>query len=168
MEQTDTDYPHPTTESGPDSQTDRSLAHNSASGCNAARFLHHNTGFEVGTANARSDRRVHPFSDGPKRCIRRATTDYLHHRSSHAECRFGRSGSSGFVGGFLRLRWSGCGLAPRARSCRARCRYRYICRPKRIRFPLRGRLKGKNCIGTYCTHHARIKSFIYVTPCWRW
>ena len=43
------------------------------------------------------------LSDGPKRCIRRATTDYLHHRSSHAECRFGRSGSSGFVGGFLRL-----------------------------------------------------------------
>ena len=29
-------------------------------------------------------------------------------------------------------------------SRRNRCRYRYICRPKRIRFPLRGRLKNKN------------------------
>lgn len=31
---------------------------------------------------------------------------------------FGRSGSSGFVGCFLRLRWSSCIPVPRGRSCR--------------------------------------------------
>ena len=50
-------------------------------------------------------------------------------------------GSSGFVGGFRRMRLSNREPVPRARSCRDRCRYRYICRPKRIQFPLRGRLK---------------------------
>ena len=74
------------------------------------------------------------------------------YRSSLLGCRFGRSGSSGFVGDFLRLRWSGCVPVPKVRNCRDRCRYRYICRPgvlpaangcrpKRIRFPFRGRLK---------------------------
>ena len=47
-----------------------------------------------------------PLSDDPSRCIRHTTTDCLHHRSSHAGCRFGSSGSSGFVGVFRLLRWS--------------------------------------------------------------
>ena len=33
-------------------------------------------------------------------------------------CRFCHSGSSGFVGGFRRLRWSSCVPAPRGHSCR--------------------------------------------------
>ena len=33
-------------------------------------------------------------------------------------CRFGRSGSSGLVGHFLRLRWSSCIPVPRGRSYR--------------------------------------------------
>lgn len=37
----------PTTQSGPDSQTARPQARNTASGCNAALSLHHNTGFAV-------------------------------------------------------------------------------------------------------------------------
>jgi len=32
------------------------------------------------------------------------------------EYRFGRSGSSGFVGGFRRFRWSSCIPVPRGRS----------------------------------------------------
>lgn len=106
-----------------------------------------------------------PLSDDPKQCIRRTIRGCRPYRSSLLGYRFGRSGSSGSVIYFCRLRWSSCGPASRGRSCRNRCRYRYICRPKRIRFPLRGHLKGRNCIGTYYTHHARIKSFIYVTPC---
>ena len=39
-------------QSDPDSQTDRHQARNTASGCNAAEFLHHNTGFAVRTADA--------------------------------------------------------------------------------------------------------------------
>ena len=45
--QTNTNYPHPTTQSGPDSQTARPQARNTASGCNAALSLHHNTGFAI-------------------------------------------------------------------------------------------------------------------------
>ena len=43
---------------------------------------------------------------------------YRLYRSFHAECRFGRSGSSEFVGGFRRLHWSSCVPLPRVRSCR--------------------------------------------------
>ena len=56
-------------------------------------------------------------------------------------------GSSGFVGGFRRMRLSNREPVPRARSCRDRCRYRYICRPKRIQFSLRGRLKLLRFLG---------------------
>ena len=80
-----------------------------------------------------------PLSDDPSRCIRHTTTDYRSYRSSLSGCRFGRSGSSGFVGGFCLLRWSSLGLAPRVRSCRDRCRDRYTCRPKRSGFGFRGR-----------------------------
>ena len=52
------------------------------------------------------------YSDFSMRCIRRTTIDYRGCRSSLAGCRFGRSGSSGFVVGFLRLRW--CGFDRRA------------------------------------------------------
>ena len=71
LEQTDIDSPHPATQLDPDSQTAPPQARNSASGCSAVRSLHHNIGFAVGTADARSDRRVHLFSDDPRRRIRR-------------------------------------------------------------------------------------------------
>ena len=84
------------------------------------------------------------LSDEARRCIHGTTIDCLGCRSSLLEYRFGRSGSSGFVVSIRRLRLSSRGLAPRGRCCRDRCRYRYIYRPKRIRFPLRGRLKIRN------------------------
>ena len=58
-----------------------------------------------------------PLSDGPSQYSCRTTANYRPYRSSHAGCRFCRSGSSGFVGGFRRLRWSSCVPAPRGRSC---------------------------------------------------
>ncbi len=95
---------------------------------------------------------AHLFSDGPRRCIRRTTRGCRPYRSFLLECRFGRSGSSGFVGGFRRLRWSGCVPVLKDRRNPGRYRYRYICRPggflaangcrpKRIQFSLRGCLK---------------------------
>ena len=81
------------------------------------------------------------------RCIRRTTRGCRPYRLALSGCRFGRSGSSGFVGGFHRLRLSNREPVPRARSCRDRCRYRYICRSKRIQFPLRGRLKLLHFLG---------------------
>ena len=59
---------------------------------------------------------IEPFSDGPKRCIRRTIRDCRGCRSSRAVCRFGRCGSSGFVGRFRRLRWSSCISVQRGRS----------------------------------------------------
>ena len=59
-----------------------------------------------------------PLSDGPSQYSCRTTANYRPYRSSHAGCRFCRSGSSGFVGGFRRLRWSSCVPVPRVRSCR--------------------------------------------------
>ena len=59
-----------------------------------------------------------PLSDGPSQYSCRTTANYRPYRSSHAGCRFGCSGSSGFVAGFRRLRWSSCVPAPRVRSCR--------------------------------------------------
>jgi len=63
LPQTDTNSPHPKAQSDPDSQTDRPLARNSASGCNAARSLHHNTGFAGGRVDAHACKPTHPFSD---------------------------------------------------------------------------------------------------------
>ena len=54
------------------------------------------------------------------RCIRRTTRGCRLYRSSHAGSQFGSSGSSGFVGGFRRLRLFNCGLAPRGRAYRTR------------------------------------------------
>ena len=59
-----------------------------------------------------------PLSDDPSRCIRYTTTDCRPYRSSLSRCRFGRSGSSGFAGGFLRLRLSNREPVPRV------CAYR--------------------------------------------
>ena len=42
---------------------------------------------------------AHPFSDDPRRCIRRTIRDCRPYRSSHAVYRLGRSGSSGFADG---------------------------------------------------------------------
>lgn len=76
----------------------------------------------------------------------------LYHQSFLLECQFDRSESSGFPVCFLPRHWCGCVPAPRVRRNPDRCRYRYICRtvglpargscrPKQIRFLLRGRLK---------------------------
>ena len=68
--------------------------------------------FAVGSTSGRTGMRYlqpwFPHSDDPSRCILRTTTDCRPYRSSLSGCRFGRSGSSGFVGGFRLLRWSGC------------------------------------------------------------
>ena len=63
----------------------------------------------------------------PSRNNSRTKPGCRRYRSSLSGCRFGRSESSGFPGCFRRLRWSNCVPAPRVRSCRDRCRYRYIC-----------------------------------------
>ena len=85
-----------------------------------------------------------PLSDGPSRYSCRTTANYRPYLASLLGCRFGRSARSGSVGRFLRLRRSNRGLVLKDRRNLGRCRYRYICRPKRIRFPLRGRLKIRN------------------------
>ena len=56
--------------------------------------------------DVRSYKPTHLFSDAPRRCIRRTTTDCRPYRSSHAGCRVCRSGSSGLIGRLLRLRLS--------------------------------------------------------------
>ena len=91
-----------------------------------------------------------PLSDDPSRCSCQTTANYHLYLSSLSGCRFGRSGSSGFVVDFRRLRLSNRGLAPAVHSCSDRCRYGYICRlsgfpvgggcrPKRSGFGFRGR-----------------------------
>ena len=70
-----------------------------------------------------------PLSDDPSRYSCRTIRGCRPYRSFLLGCRFGRSGSSGFVVGFLCLRLSNRGLAPAVRSCPDRCRYRYTCRP---------------------------------------
>ena len=100
-----------------------------------------------------------PLSDDPRRCSCRTKPDCHPYRSSRAVYRFGRSGSSGFVGGSRRLRLSNCVPVPRVHSCRDRYRYRYICRPtgllavdgcrlERIRLLLRSSLKNRNLVRT--------------------
>ena len=54
-----------------------------------------------------------PLLDAPRRCIPRTTTDCRPYRSFLSGCRFCRSGSSRFAGGFHRLRVSNRGLGPR-------------------------------------------------------
>ena len=93
-----------------------------------------------------------PLSDDPSRYSCRTTANCRPYRSSLLGCRFGRSGSSGFVVGFRLLRLSNRGLVPAVRRNFGRYRYRYTCRPsgfparggcrpKRSGFGFRGRLK---------------------------
>lgn len=56
------------------------------------------------------------FSDDPRLCIRRTTRDFCPYRTSHAGCRFGSSGSNGFVVGLRCLRLSNCGPMPKVRK----------------------------------------------------
>ena len=70
-----------------------------------------------------------PLSDDPSRCSCQTTRGCRLYRLSLLGCRFGRSGSSGFVVGFRRLRLSNRGLGLKARRNLDRYRYRYICRP---------------------------------------
>ena len=103
------------------------------------------------------------YSDFSMRCIRRTTRGCRLYRLSLLGCRFCRSGSSGFVGRFRLLRWSSCVPVPEVRKNLGRCRNRYICcpgeflarsgyRPKRIRFPLRDRLKIRNYLRALQTY----------------
>ena len=64
------------------------------------------------------------FSDVPRRCIRRTTTDCRGRRSSLLGCRLGRYGNRrGIV-----LRLGCCGrLGLKVHSCLGRCRYKYSC-----------------------------------------
>ena len=59
-----------------------------------------------------------PLSDDPSRYSCRTIRGYRPYRSFLLGCRLGRSGSSGFVVGFRRLRLSNCGPVRRVRSCR--------------------------------------------------
>ena len=68
--------------------------------------------------DVRSYKPTHLFSDAPRRCIRRTTTDWRPYRSSHVGCWFGRSGSSGFVVDFCLLRWCGFDKRNRMRAYR--------------------------------------------------
>ena len=70
-----------------------------------------------------------PLSDDPSRCSCRTTANCHPYRSSLLGCRFGRSGSSGFVGVFCRLWLSNRGFALKARRNPGRYRYKYTCRP---------------------------------------
>jgi len=114
-----------------------------------------------------------PLSDDPSRCSCRTTRACRPYRSSRAGCRFGRSGSSGFVGSFRRLQLSSLGLAPAVRRSLGLRRYRYICRPagfpardgcrpKRSGFGFRGclkllRLSDDLCL-SFCPRHRRCRT----------
>ena len=162
--QIDKDYSHPLIWSDPDSQTDPHQNRNTWRSCNAATSHGRHTGFASGRVGKHYPLPLFPLSDAPRRCIRRTTTDCRPYRSSHVGCRFGRSRSSGFAGGFRRLRLSNCVLVPRVRSCRDRCRYKYTCRPKQIQFSLRGRLRSRSaCVPR--TLYVGIVAFIRATAC---
>ena len=79
--------------------------------------------------------------DDPSRCSCRTTANCHLYRSSLLGCRFGRSGSSGFVVVFRRLRLSNRGLGPAVHRTLGRRRYRYTCRPGG--FPARGGCRPK-------------------------
>ena len=68
------------------------------------------------------------YNDFSMRCIRRTTRGCRPYRLALSGCRFGRSGSSGFVGGFHRLRLSNREPVLKDRRNPDWCRDRYICR----------------------------------------
>ncbi len=76
-------------------------------------FHGRHTAYEGGRVGKRYPLPWFPLSDDPMRCIRRTIRNCRPYRSSHEGYRFGRSGSSGFVGGFRRLRRSSCIPVPR-------------------------------------------------------
>ena len=80
-------------------------------------------------SGARSCKPTQSLSNDSMRYISRTIIDCRPYRSSHVGCRFGRSGSSGFVVGFHRLRLSDREPVLKDRRNPDRCRYRYICRP---------------------------------------
>ena len=61
--QIDTDSPHPSTQSDPDSQTDPHQARNTSSGCNAVPSHGRHTGFAGGKAGMRYPLPWLPLSD---------------------------------------------------------------------------------------------------------
>lgn len=98
---TDKSLSHPTIQSDLDSQTAPPQARNNASGYSAALSHGQRTGFAGGMAGMRYPLLCFPLLDDPSQCSCRTKPDYLHHRLSLSGCRFGRSESSGFVGGFF-------------------------------------------------------------------
>ena len=104
--QIDKDYSYPLIWSDPDSQTDPHQDRNTWRSCNAAPSHGRHTGFASGRVGKHYPLPWFPPSDAPRRCIRRTITDCRPYRSSHAGCRFCRSGSSGLIGRLLRLRLS--------------------------------------------------------------
>ena len=112
--------------------------------------------FAIGRVGMRYPQPWFPLSDDPRRYSCRTTRACCPYRSFHAGCRFGRSGSSGFAGGFRRLRLSNCGPVRRVRSCRDRCRYRYVCRPGGLPAAngCRPKRNGFGFRGRSCLNHA--------------
>ena len=98
---TDRSLSHSTIQSDLDSQTAPPQARNNASGYSAALSHGQRTGFAGGMAGMRYPLLCFPLLDDSSQCSCRTKPDYLHHRSSLSGCRFGRSESSGFVGGFF-------------------------------------------------------------------
>ena len=123
------------------------------------------TGFAIGRVGKHYPLLYFSLSDDPSRCSCRTKPGCLRHQSSLSGCRFGRSGSSKFVGGLLRLRLSDREPVLKDRRNPDWCRYRYICRPvgflavngcrpKRIRLPLRGCLRSRAaCVRSIRTLH---------------
>lgn len=89
-------------QSSPDLQTVRPKVRNTASGCNAAQPHGRNTGSAGGRVGMRYPLLWFPLSDAPCGVVTKPV--YRPYRSSLFGCRFGSSGSSGFVVGFRCLR----------------------------------------------------------------
>ena len=135
------------TQSDPDSQTDPYQVHNTWIGCNSAPSRGRNTGFAIRRVGEQFRMCWFRSSVCPSRNNRRTKPGCRPYLSSHAGCRFGRSGSSGFAGGFHRLRLSNYGLSPRGRSCRIRSGTPV----RRERRFSKGRLKNRNRVHTAYT-----------------
>ena len=112
------DYLHQTTQLDLDWWNVPYQVHSNGKNYSAVRSLHQSIGFASGRVGMRYPQPWFPLWDGPSRCSFRTTTNYRLCLSSRAGCRFGRSGSSGFVGGFLRLRWCGFDRRNRIRTAR--------------------------------------------------
>ena len=107
------------TQSDPDSQTDPHQAHKAWRSCNAARTYGRHTGSVSGTASISYPLPWFPLSDGLNQCSCWIKPDCRPYRSSLLGYRFGRSGSSGSVVYFRRLRWWGFDRRSRVRAYRS-------------------------------------------------